>query len=139
MDPIGFSLENFDAIGLWRTEDEGQAIDAAAQVFDGTNINGPADLRRWLLSYADQFVEVVAEKLLTYALGRGVDYRDMPLVRSIAREASHQDNRFSAIILSIVKSRAFLMNGPIGEPAGHLAALEPASVTGANARPGKGN
>jgi hypothetical protein len=139
MDPIGFSLENFDAIGLWRTEDEGQTIDAAAQVFDGTNINGPADLRRWLLSYTDQFAEVVAEKLLTYALGRGVDYRDMPLVRSVAREASHEDDRFSALVLSIVKSRAFLMNGPTGEPAGTVADRAPEPVTAANPRLGKGN
>ncbi|HSU89205.1 MAG TPA: DUF1592 domain-containing protein, partial [Terriglobia bacterium] len=80
MDPIGFSLENFDAIAAWRTTDEGTPVDPAATVFDGTKINGPTGLRNWLATYSDQFVQVVAEKLLTYALGRGVEYQDMPLV-----------------------------------------------------------
>src|SRR5439155_13537087 len=68
MDPIGFSLENFDGIGLWRTQDEGTPVDPKAQVFDGTSIEGPAGLRTWLGGYSTQFVEVVAEKLLTYGL-----------------------------------------------------------------------
>jgi Protein of unknown function (DUF1592)/Protein of unknown function (DUF1588)/Protein of unknown function (DUF1585)/Protein of unknown function (DUF1587)/Protein of unknown function (DUF1595)/Cytochrome C oxidase, cbb3-type, subunit III len=110
MDPIGFSLENFDGIALWRTLDEGQPVDASAQVFDGTKIDGPVGLRKWLLGYSDQFVEVVAEKLLTYALGRGVEYQDMPLVRSIARDAARADNRFSALVLGVVKSKPFQMN-----------------------------
>jgi hypothetical protein len=116
MDPIGFSLENFDGIGLWRTLDEGQPIDSAAQVFDGTKIAGPSALRQWLLGYSDQFVEVVAEKLLTYALGRGVEYQDMPLVRAIARDASRNDNRFSALILAVVKSKPFQMNMKAPDP-----------------------
>jgi uncharacterized protein DUF1592/uncharacterized protein DUF1588/uncharacterized protein DUF1585/uncharacterized protein DUF1587/uncharacterized protein DUF1595 len=110
MDPIGFSLENFDGIGLWRSHDEGIAVDAAAQVFDGTKIDGPAGLRSWLTGYSDQFVEVVAEKLLTYALGRGVEYQDMPLVRSIARDAARQDHRLSALVLGVVQSKPFQMN-----------------------------
>ena len=110
MDPIGFSLENFDGIGLWRTLDANQPIDAASQVYDGTKIDGPAGLRRWLLGYSDQFVEVVAEKLLTYALGRGVEYQDMPLVRSISRDAARSDNRFSALVLGVVRSKPFQMN-----------------------------
>jgi len=110
MDPIGFSLENFDAIAMWRTQDEGNSIDASAQVFDGAKIDGPAGLRQWLVGYSDQFVQVVAEKLLTYALGRGVDYQDMPLVRSIARDAASDGNRFSALVLAVVKSRPFQMN-----------------------------
>jgi hypothetical protein len=110
MDPIGFSLENFDGIASWRTEDEGQPVDASAQVFDGTKINGPVGLRTWLLGYSDQFVQVVAEKLLTYALGRGVEYQDMPLVRSIAREAARSENRFSALVLGVVRSKPFQMN-----------------------------
>jgi hypothetical protein len=110
MDPIGFSLENFDGIALWRTLDEGQAIDPTSQVFDGTKLDGPASLRKWLLGYSDQFVEVVAEKLLTYALGRGVDYQDMPLVRSLARDAAKSDNKFSALVLGVVKSKPFQMN-----------------------------
>jgi hypothetical protein len=110
MDPIGFSLENFDGIALWRTLDEGQAIDPTSQVFDGTKLDGPASLRKWLLTYSDQFVEVVAEKLLTYGLGRGVEYQDMPLVRSLAREASKNGNKFSALVLGVVKSKPFQMN-----------------------------
>jgi hypothetical protein len=110
MDPIGFSLENFDGIGLWRTTDEGTAVDPTSQVFDGTKIDGPGGLRTWLLSYSDQFVEVVGEKLLTYALGRGVDYQDMPLVRSITRDASRAGNKFSALVLAVVKSKPFQMN-----------------------------
>ncbi len=110
MDPIGFSLENFDAIAMWRTQDEANSIDASAQVFDGAKIDGPAGLRQWLVGYSDQFVQVVAEKLLTYALGRGVDYQDMPLVRSIARDAASDGNRFSALVLAVVKSRPFQLN-----------------------------
>jgi hypothetical protein len=110
MDPIGFSLENFDAIAAWRTTDEGTPVDPAATVFDGTKINGPTGLRNWLTNYSDQFVQVVAEKLLTYALGRGVDYQDMPLVRSLARDAGKNGNKFSALVLSVVKSKPFQMN-----------------------------
>jgi hypothetical protein len=117
MDPIGFALENFDGIGWWRSHDEGTAVDASAKVFDGRNIDGPAGLRTWLLGYSDQFVQVVAEKLLTYALGRGAEYQDMPLVRSIAHDAARNDNRFSALILGVVKSKAFQLNMKVPEPA----------------------
>ena len=115
MDPIGFSLENFDAIGLWRPDDAGEPIKASETVYDGTKVQGPAGLRQWLVGYSDQFVEVVAEKLLTYALGRGVEYRDMPLVRSIAREAAGNGNRFSALVLGVVKSKPFQMNMKLQE------------------------
>ena len=117
MDPIGFSLENFDGIALWRTLDEGQPVDASGQVFDGTKIDGPVGLRKWLLGYSDQFVQVVAEKLLTYALGRGVEYQDMPLLRAIARDAARADNRFSALVMGVVKSKPFQMNMKLPEPA----------------------
>ena len=110
MDPIGFSLENFDGVGLWRTHEEGTPVDASAQVYDGTKIDSPAGLRKWLLGYSSQFVEVVAEKLLTYGLGRGVEYQDMPLVRSIARDAAGNDNRFASLVLGVVKSKPFQMN-----------------------------
>jgi len=110
MDPIGFSLENFDGVAFKRTLDEGQVIDPNSKVFDGTEINGPNGLRKWLVGYSEQFVEVAAEKLLTYALGRGVEYQDMPLVRSIAHDASKRENRFSALVLNVVKSKAFQMN-----------------------------
>jgi hypothetical protein len=115
MDPIGFSLENFDAIASWRTHDEGTPVDAAATVFDGTKIDGPAGLRKWLTGYSDQFVEVAAEKLMTYALGRGVDYQDMPLVRAMARNAGKNGNKFSALVLEIVKSKPFQMNMKLQE------------------------
>ena len=115
MDPIGFALENFDGVGLWRTDEDGTPVDASAKVFDGTAIDGPAALRKWLLEYADQFVEVVAEKLLTYALGRGVEYQDMPLVRSIARDAKRSDNRFSALVLGVVNSTPFQVNMKVQE------------------------
>jgi hypothetical protein len=110
MDPIGFSLENFDGIGLWRTHDEGTLVDPSAQLFDGAKVDSPAALRTWLLGYSNQFAEVVAEKLLTYALGRGVEYRDMPLVRSLARDAAHDQNRFGALVVGVVKSKPFQMN-----------------------------
>jgi hypothetical protein len=114
MDPIGFSLENFDGIGLWRSHEEGTAVDASATVFDGKAVDGPAGLRTWLVGYSDQFVQVVAEKLVIYALGRGVEYQDMPLVRSIARDARSHDNRFSALVLGVVRSKPFQMNTKSG-------------------------
>jgi hypothetical protein len=115
MDPIGFSLENFDGIGLWRTDDAGEPVKASETLYDGTKVQGPAGLRQWLVGYSDQFVEVVAEKLLTYALGRGVEYRDMPLVRSIARDAAGNGNHFSALVLGVVKSKPFQMNMKLQE------------------------
>jgi hypothetical protein len=119
MDPIGFSLENFDAIGLWRTKDEGTDINAADTLFDKTKVDGPLSLRDWLTtSYDDQFVTVATEKLLTYALGRGAEYRDMPLVRAISHEAVKNNGRFSALVLGIVKSQPFQMNTRVdAEPA----------------------
>jgi hypothetical protein len=110
MDPIGFALENFDGVGSWRTQDEGTPVDASDQIFDGTTVEGPAGLRRWLTGYSDQFVQVVAEKLLAYGLGRGVEHQDMPLVRSIARDAARADHRFSSLILAVVRSKPFQMN-----------------------------
>jgi hypothetical protein len=110
MDPIGFALENFDAIAAWRTTDEGNTINAAESMFDGTKVNGPSGLRNWLSGYSDQFAQVAVEKLLTYGLGRGVEHQDMPLVRAISREAAKDGNKFSALVLGIVKSRPFLMN-----------------------------
>ena len=111
MDPIGFALENFDAIGLWRTRDEGTPVDPSAELFDNTMVNGPVELRQWIATrYTGQFARVSIEKLMTYALGRGLDYQDMPLVRGIARDVARQDNRFSAIVLAIVRSAPFQTN-----------------------------
>jgi hypothetical protein len=117
MDPIGFALENFDAIGQWRTQDEGKPIDAADQMFDNTKVSGPAGVRNWLVAnYGDLFVTVATEKLMTYALGRGVEHRDMPLVRAIARQVLAGNGRFSAIVLGIVKSEPFQKNMRVADP-----------------------
>jgi hypothetical protein len=116
MDPIGFTLENFDAVGLWRSkEDSGEAIPASETLYDGTKVQGPAGLRNWLLGYSDQFVEVATEKLLTYGLGRGVEPEDMPLVRKIARDGARSGNRFSALVMGVVKSEPFRKNMKVQE------------------------
>jgi hypothetical protein len=109
-EPIGLALENFDAVGMWRTQDEGQPIDATGVLVDGTKVDGVKSLRDVLVRRQDQFVRVVAEKLLTYALGRGVDYPDMPLVRTIVRESAANNYKFSSLVSGIVKSPAFQMN-----------------------------
>ncbi len=110
MDPIGFALENFDGVGTWRTKQLGQKLDASGQLTDGTKINGVVDLREALVRYSPQFVRTVTEKLLTYALGRGVEYEDMPVVRAIVRDAARNDYRFSSLLMGIVKSDPFQMN-----------------------------
>jgi hypothetical protein len=117
MDPVGFAMENFDAIGRWRTEEHGVPIDASARLVDGTEIDGMVDLRNALLKYSDRFVQTTTEKLMTYALGRGVEYYDMPTVRAIARGAAKNDYRFSSIILGIVESDAFQMRAAEDTPA----------------------
>ena len=109
MDPIGFSLENFDAVGSWRTTDGGYPIDASGKLFDGGQVNGPASLRNALVTRSGLFVRGLTVKLLTYALGRGVEYYDMPSVRSIERDLAKNDNRFSALVMGIVKSAPFQM------------------------------
>jgi hypothetical protein len=116
MDPVGFAMENFDAIGRWRTEEHGVPIDASARLVDGTEIDGMVDLRNALLKYSDRFVQTATEKLMTYALGRGVEYYDMPTVRAIARGAAKNDYRFSSIILGIVESDAFQMRAAEDTP-----------------------
>jgi mono/diheme cytochrome c family protein len=109
MDPLGLSLENFDAIGQWRTTDAGHAIDASGVLLDGTKVNGPRELRQALIAQKMQFVKTVTEKLLTYALGRGLEYYDAPTVRAIDRSAAAGDYRWSSVVLGIVKSAAFQM------------------------------
>ena len=110
MDPIGFTLENFDAVGKWRTEDGGAPVDASGELVDGTKMNGVASLREVAIRYSPQFVRVATEKLLIYALGRGTEHFDMPLVRSIVRDAAPANYRFSSLVLGVVKSRQFQMN-----------------------------
>jgi hypothetical protein len=115
MDPIGFALESFDAIGRWRTMDGATPIDPSSVMYDGTEIHGAADLRAFLLKYSEQFVRTTAEKLLTYALGRGVEYYDMPVVRSVVSDAAKDDYRFGRLIAAVVKSEPFQMNTKGGE------------------------
>ena len=110
MDPIGFSMENFDAIGKWRTQDGAVPVDASGYLVDGSKLSGVKDMREALVRYSPQFVRVIAEKLLIYGLGRGTEYTDMPLVRQIVRDAEKNDYRFSTLVLGVVKSDAFQMN-----------------------------
>jgi hypothetical protein len=109
MDPIGFALENFDAVGVWRTNDSGFKVDPTGQMYDGAKLNGPASLRQALMGHSDAFLGTFAESLLAYGLGRVIDYRDMPFVRAIEREAAKNDNRFSTFVLGVVKSMPFQM------------------------------
>ena len=110
MDPLGFALENFDAVGAWRTRDAGLPVDASAVLADGTtSFHGPAGLRQVLLDRSEQFVETVTEKLLTYALGRGIEHYDRPVIRAIVRAAADDDYRWSSLILGIVESTPFRM------------------------------
>jgi len=121
-DPMGFALENFSADGSWRTKDGGDGgvpIDAAVELHDGQLVNGPAGLRQALLRYSPQFVRMVTEKLMTYGLGRGIEYYDMPVIRSIVRDASRNNYRFSSIVLGIVKSAPFQMRVKLEESAGN--------------------
>ena len=110
MDPLGFSLENFDALGKWRTLSDGAPIDASASLPDGTKFHGVAGLRALLLSHREDFVRTFTEKLLAYALGRGVEYYDLPSVRTVVRNAAADDHRWSSLILGIVKSHPFIMS-----------------------------
>jgi hypothetical protein len=109
MDPIGFSLENFDAIGRWRTLEDGLPIDAAGGLPDGSKFDSVAGLEAGLLQRPDIFVNTLTEKLLTFALGRGLESYDAPAVRKIVRDAGEKDYRFSSIILGIVNSTPFTM------------------------------
>jgi mono/diheme cytochrome c family protein len=123
IDPIGLALENFDVTGKWRTRDNtyaisnegfrihthGDPIDAATKMYDGTLVNGPTGLRAALLKHSDMFIQNLTEKLLAYAIGRRVEPFDMPLVRAINRDAAKMNNRFSSLVLGIVKSPAFQM------------------------------
>jgi hypothetical protein len=110
MDPLGFALENFDAVGHWRTKREaGTAIDASGTLADGTGVDGPVALRTALLAHREDFVSTVTSKLLTYALGREVDYYDGPAVRSIVRQAMSNGARWSSVIIGIVDSPPFQM------------------------------
>jgi hypothetical protein len=109
MDPIGFALENFDGVGHWRTSEDGAAINTSGTLFNGASVDGVVGLRQNLVAQPQIFVGVMTEKMLTYALGRGIEYYDMPSVRKIVQDARNKDYRFSSIVLGIVRSTPFQM------------------------------
>ena len=115
-EPVGIALENFDATGAWRTHEEGAPVDASGVLPDGTKLDGPVSLRNALTRYSPQFARVVAEKLLTYALGRGVEADDMPMVRSMVRQSEATQYKFSSLVMGIVSSNAFQMNQKAAAP-----------------------
>ena len=107
MDPMGLALENFDLVGRWREQEDGHPIDATAELSDGTQLSGPADLRRALLARSDAFVASLTRRLLTYALGRELEYYDEPVVRSVVRAAAADGTSLPALVQAIVASDAF--------------------------------
>ena len=126
MDPLGFALENFDGIGEWRVKEPGGRIDPSGQLADGSAVDGPVALRRALTKKPEMFVRTVTEKLMTYGLGRGMEYTDMPIVRTIARDAAPNNYRFSSIVVGIVKSAPFQMKrAPRADGTLATARLEP--------------
>jgi hypothetical protein len=110
MDPLGLSLENFDLVGRWRTQEGGSPIDASGRLVDGTKLDGPVSLRKAMLADPDRFVTAFTERLLAFALGRGVGYQDMPSVRAIVHRAEREDYRFSSLLLGVVESPQFLQS-----------------------------
>jgi hypothetical protein len=110
IDPMGFPLEGFDGIGKWRTTDAGAPVDVSGTLVDGSRYGSFAEFRQLMLTnYREEFVATLTEKLLTYAVGRGVEYLDMPAIRTITRDAASNDYRWSSIILGVIKSTPFQM------------------------------
>jgi uncharacterized protein YbjT (DUF2867 family) len=109
MDPVGFSLENYDAVGRWRRAEDGVPVDSSGGLPDGAKFDGAAGLEKALLTRPELFATTITEKLLTYALGRGVEYTDAPAVRQIVRQAQTNNFRFSSLILGIAGSPSFQM------------------------------
>jgi hypothetical protein len=109
MDPIGLALDNFDVTGAWRIKDRGVPVDPAGQLYDGTMLEGPADLRQALVQRADVVLTHFTESLLAYASGRRTEYYDMPTVRRIVRQAAQDDFRISSFILGVANSPPFRM------------------------------
>jgi hypothetical protein len=122
MEPIGFALEPYDAVGHWRTLDGTHPIDAHSQLYDGTQVDGPAGIRAFLLSHQEQYLRNVTQALMTYALGRGINYDDMPTVRSVLHTAAHDNYRFRKLIEAIVMTDVFRMN--VAAPAGKGSTLQ---------------
>ena len=109
MDPIGFALENFDAVGSWRTEESGSPIDSTGVLGDGTKVDGVVSLRNAILARPEVFAGTVTEKLMIYALGRGLNPYDMPAVRGIVRDSASSNYRLTSIIMGVVRSLPFQM------------------------------
>jgi hypothetical protein len=109
IDPLGFALESFDAIGAWRMHENGRPIDSSSRLADGTEVNIVTELRDALASRPEAFAQTLTEKMLVYALGRGLQHRDMPVVRGIVRETAGKSHSFSSIVLGIVRSAPFQM------------------------------
>jgi hypothetical protein len=107
IDPIGLSLDNFDVTGAWRIKDRGVPVTVTSELYDGTRLNGAADLRAALLTKSDVIITHLTERLLSYALGRRVEHYDMPVVRRIVRDAKASEYRLSSLILGVTKSAAF--------------------------------
>jgi hypothetical protein len=137
MDPIGFALENFDAVGAWRTKDAGRPIDASGQIADGSRVDGVVTLRQALLKRPEVFVGTFTEKLLTYALGRGLDYYDRPAIRTIVREASRNDYHLSSLVIAMVKSTPFQMRTKTSSPLSTVGGVSEPAL--ANQRTGAAN
>jgi hypothetical protein len=117
MDPLGFSLENFDALGKWRAASEGIPVDASGALPDGTRFEGISGLRQLIASHQEDFARTFTQKLLAFALGRSLDARDLPAVRRIARDAAGSGYRWSSLIVGIATSTPFTMStaqGPQG-------------------------
>jgi hypothetical protein len=109
MDPLGFVLENFDGVGAFRVRENGVPVDASGTAPDGSPVNGVVELRQALVKHQDAFIFTLTEKLMIYALGRGLEAYDMPVVREIVRDASRENYRFSALFTGVVKSVPFQM------------------------------
>jgi hypothetical protein len=140
IDPLGLALENYDPTGAWRIKDNEMPVDATGDLYDGTRLNGPADLRAALLKRQDVVLLCFTENLMTYAIGRRVEHHDMPAIRAIVRDAARSNNRMSAFIFGVVNSAPFRMNRA-GEDLTRLrrdtAAARPAVRSRASARQGE--
>jgi mono/diheme cytochrome c family protein len=138
IDPAGFALENFDSVGRWRAKDaDGAPLDVAGTLADGSQVNGPVALREAILSRPDAFVTVVTEKMLTYALGRGLEPSDMPVVRRIVKKAAQNDYRLSTIVMGIVESAPFQMRTKLEAAPESAEAVKAPAETGKVAKSSK--
>ena len=137
MDPIGFALEPFDAIGHWRSDDGGSRIDTRSVLYDGTTVDGPSGVRAFLERHQPQYLRNVVENLMTYALGRGIEYDDMPEVRRILKDTSHDGYRLRSLIEAVAMSDVFRMNVTLparGQEHGQKTAATESSASGLAAR-----